>query len=185
MQQGHSHWNALMKAWNLGWCPAPWDLVDINEPMDFESPVRSPGSNKTIIGVIGGEPYTLEIGFDDVLVGGDGWAVYLHHAPSMPARIETYGKPNPLDDKAFLSRVMEIATEAADGVRDAIAEDWGPAAMQPDKEGRAKHPLFKGMLSAEWSCHHCDEKSTSAQMSANFWHCPKCSATPLDIYPSA
>ena len=43
MQQGHTHWNALMKAWNHGWCPAPWDLIDINEPMDFESPARGPG----------------------------------------------------------------------------------------------------------------------------------------------
>jgi hypothetical protein len=185
MQQGHAHWNALMKAWNHGWCPAPWDLIDINEPMDFESPVRGPGSIKTIKGDIGGKPYTLEIGFDDVLIRGDGWTIYLDHAPSKPAGIETYKKPNPLDDKTFLSHAMKIATEAADGVREAIAKDWGPAAMQPDKEGRAKHPLFNGMLSAEWFCHHCDGKSTSAQVIANMWHCPKCNATPLDIQPSA
>lgn len=35
--------------------------------------------------------------------------------------------------------------------------------MQPNKDGRAEHPLFKDMLSAEWFCHRCDGKSTSAQ----------------------
>lgn len=185
IQQGFPHWNALMKAWNQGWCPAPWDLIDINEPLVRESPERGLGFIKTIKGDISGEPYSLEIGFDYVRMRGDGWAIYLDHAPSEPAKIEAFRKPSPLDDKALLSHAMKIAMEAADEVREAIAQDWGPAAMQPDKEGRAKHPLFDGMRSAEWFCHHCDGKSSSAQMIENMWHCPKCSATPIDIHPSA
>ena len=31
MQYGHPHWNALMKAWDKGWCPAPHELIDINK----------------------------------------------------------------------------------------------------------------------------------------------------------
>ncbi|TWB07193.1 hypothetical protein [Bradyrhizobium stylosanthis] len=184
MQYGHPHWVALMKAWDKGWRPAPWELVDINECSVTESPTRSVGSVRTSEGVIASEPYTLKIGFDDVLISGNGWAIYLDHAPSKPAIIETYTKPNPLDDKAFFSKVMKIAMEAADGVREAIAKDWGPASMQPDKDSSVKHPLFGG-VSAEWFCMHCEACSTGAQMAANMWHCPKCSATPLDMHSTA
>jgi hypothetical protein len=180
-QQGHPHWNALIKAWDNGWRPAPWDLIDINEPSStIESDVRGFDKVKTIKGEIRGEPYTLSVYFDEVLIGGNGWGIHLGHAPSEPAKIETYTKPNPLDDKAFFSEVLKIAMEAADGVREAIAQDWGAASMHPDKDGIAKHPLFGGM-SAEWFCMHCDTRSTGVQMAANMWHCPKCSATPLDI----
>lgn len=181
-QQGHSHWNALMTAWSNGWRPAAWDLVDINEPTDFESPVRGPGKIKTTKGDIAGKPYTLEVGFDDVLIGGEGWTIYLDHAPSKPAKISKRTKPNPLDDKVFFSQVMKIAMDAVDGVREAIKKDWGPRAMLPDNDGRVSHPLFSESVSAEWHCLHCDARSTGAQMVANMWHCPKCSATPLDIH---
>jgi hypothetical protein len=184
MQYGHQHWVALKKAWDKGWCPEPWELIDINESTLTESPTRAFGSVKTSAGVIASEPYSLRVGFDDVLVSGNGWAIYLDHAPSKPAQIETYTKPNPLDDKAFLAEVMKIAIEAADEVRVAIAEDWGPASIQPDQDGIVRHPLFGG-LSAEWFCMHCDARSSSEQMTHNMWHCPKCSATPLDMHASA
>lgn len=183
MQYGHAHWNALMKAWDQGWCPAPHELIDINEVNVTESPIRAVGSVCTSQGDIAGEPYTLEVDFDDVLIGGNGWAIYLDHAPSMRPNIESYTKPSPLDDKAFFSEVMRIANEAADGVREAIAGDWGQRSMQPDGDGVVVHPLFGG-ASAEWFCHHCDARSTGAEVAANFWHCPKCSATPLDMHPT-
>jgi hypothetical protein len=184
MQYGHQHWNALMKAWDKGWCPAPHELIDINEPSVTESPIRGPGFVSTSQGGIVGEPYTLEVGFDDVLIRGNGWVIYLGHAPSKAAKIETYTKPNPLDDKAFLSEVMRIANKAADGVRKAIAQDWPCGSTNPNENGTVVHPLFGG-ASAEWYCHHCDVRSTGTEMAANMWHCPKCSATPLDMYPEA
>ena len=184
MQYGHPHWNALMKAWDKGWCPAPHELIDINEPSVTESPIRGVGFVSTSQGVIAGEPYTLEVGFDDVLIGGNGWAIYLGHAPSEGARIERYTKPNPLDDKAFFSEVMKIANKAADRVREAIAQDWPLRSTNPDQDGTVVHPLFGG-VSDEWYCHHCDARSTGAEMAANMWHCPKCSATPLDMHPAA
>jgi hypothetical protein len=180
-QYGHSHWNALMKAWDNGWCPAPHELIDINEPGVTESPIRGVGFVSTSQGSIAGEPYTLEVGFDDVLIGGNGWAIYLGHAPSEAPKIETYTKPNPLDDQAFFSEVMKIANKAADGVRGAIAQDWPSRSTHPDHDGTAVHPLFGG-ASAEWSCLHCDALSTGAEMAANMWHCPKCSATPIDMF---
>ncbi|WP_076827847.1 hypothetical protein [Bradyrhizobium brasilense] len=184
MQYGHPHWNALMKAWDKGWCPAPHELIDINEAGATESAERGVGFVKTTEGVVAGEPYTLQIGFDDVLIGGNGWAIHLGHAPSEAPKVETYTKPNPLDDKAFLSEVMTVANKAADGVREAIAQDWPRRSTKPDQNGTVVHPLFGG-VSAEWFCYHCDARSTGAEMAANMWHCPKCSATPLDMHPAA
>jgi hypothetical protein len=173
-----------MKAWDKGWRPDPWDVVDINEASISESPIRGFDRVKTTEGEIAGEQYTLSVYFDEVLISGNGWGIHLDHAPSKPAEIETHTKPNPLDDKAFFSQVMKIAMEAADGVRDAITKDWGPASMQPDKDGRVKHPLFGG-ISAEWHCMHCDTRSTGTETADNMFHCPKCSATPIDMHPSA
>ncbi|MFB6451237.1 hypothetical protein [Bradyrhizobium tunisiense] len=184
MQYGHPHWNALMKAWDKGWCPAPHELIDINECSATESDVRGVGNVKTTKGDIAGEPYTLEVGFTDVVICGNGWGIHLGHAPSEPAEIEKYTSPSPLDDKTFLSEVMKIANKATDGVRAAIAQDWPPRSTTPDPDGTVVHPLFGG-VSAEWFCMHCDARSTGPAMAANMWHCPKCSATPLDIHPHA
>lgn len=172
-----------MKACDQGWRPAPWDVTDINESSVTESPIRGFDKVKTTEGDVAGEPYTLSVYFDDVLISGNGWGIHLGHEPSEP-EIETYTKPNPLHDMAFFSAVMKIGMEAADGVREAIAKDWGPASMRPDEDGRVKHPLFSG-VSAEWFCTHCDTRSTGAQTTVNMWHCPKSSATPLDVHPHA
>ncbi|WP_051057211.1 hypothetical protein [Bradyrhizobium yuanmingense] len=183
MQRRHPNWVALMKAWDKGWRPERHELMDANEESSLiESSIRGFDKVKTTQGNIAGEPYTLEVYFDEVLISGNGWGIHFGHAPSEPAEIEKLTSPNPLDDKAFFSQVMKIAVEAADGVREAITKDWGAAAMQPDKDGRAKHPLFKDVFSAEWFCLHCDGQSDSAQLVANMWHCPKCSATPIDIF---
>jgi hypothetical protein len=183
-QKGHSHWKALTKAWNQGWRPEPWDVIDINESSIVESPIRGFDKVNTTQGDVAGEPYTLRVYFDEVVIGGNGWGIHFSHAPSEPAKIEIYTKPNPLDDKAFFAEVMKIAMEAADGVRVAIAQDWGTASMQPDNDGSVKHPLFGG-VSAEWFCMHCDTRSTGAEIVANMWHCPNCSATPMDVHPQA
>lgn len=184
MQKGHPHWNALMSAWNNGWRPDPFELMDINESSIIESPVRGFDKVKTTEGEIAGEPYVLSVYFDEVLISGNGWGIHFGHAPSAPAKIEKLKKPNPLDDKAFFAQVMKIAMNGADEVRKAIGKDWGLASMRPDADGSVKHPLF-GSVSAEWFCLHCDARSTGAQMVANMWHCPKCSATPLDMHTSA
>jgi hypothetical protein len=181
IQYGHAHWNALMRAWDKGWCPAPHELIDINEAGPTESMERGVGLVRTTEGDIGGVPYALQIGFDDVLIRGDGWAIHLGHTSEEPT-IERYTKSNPLDDKAVFSEAMKIANKAADEVRAAIAEDWPRRSTKPDQDGTAVHPLFGG-VSAEWFCLHCGTRSTGAAMATNMWHCPKCSATPLDMHP--
>jgi hypothetical protein len=143
-----------------------------------ESTERGVGFVRTTEGVIEGKPYSLQVGFDDVLIGGSGWGGLYHgHAPSELAKIETCAKTNPLNDKTFFSEVMKVAMEAEDGVQGAIAQDWGPGSMHPDNDGSVKHPLFGG-VSAVSFCMHGDMRSTGAQMVANMWHCPKCSAIP-------
>ena len=137
VQYGHPHWNALIKAWDKGWRPESWELTDINECEVTGSSIGAVGSVKKSEGFVTGEPYTLEVGFDEVLVRGNGWAIYLDHAPSKPATIEEYKKPNALDDKAFFSQIMKIVMKAADEVREAIAKDWGLApTVRHLKEGK-------------------------------------------------
>ena len=82
----------------------------------------------------------------------DGWAIYLGHAPSEAPKIEKYTSPSPLDKEAFFAEVMKIAKKAADGVREAIAQDWPRRSTKPDKEGRAEHPLFGGVSANGTAC---------------------------------
>jgi hypothetical protein len=77
-----------------------------------------------------------------------------------------------------------VSFTGAEKVREAIWSDWPACSAKPDANGVAEHPLFGGQ-SSEWHCLHCDEKSTSEQMADNMWHCRKCSATPIDIHPTA
>lgn len=181
---GHPHWNALTGAWEKGWRPTAEQLTHLRKPPADGVPLRGVGLFSASEGDIAGEPYELEVGFDDVLIGGRGWAIYLGHAPSEAAKVEKYTSPNPLDNEAFFAEAMKIAKNAADGVRGAIAQDWPRRSTKPDKNGCAVHPLFGG-VSAEWYCLHCDARSTGAEMAANMWHCPKCSATPLDMHAHA
>ena len=181
---GHPHWNALTAEWAKGWRPTAEQLGLLLKPHAADANPRGVDSVSVSEGVIEDEPYVLEVGFDYAVIGGRGWAIYLGHAPSEGAKIEKYCTPNPLDDEDFFLEVIHIVSEAADGVREAIAKDWPRRSTKPDKEGRVAHPLF-GDVSAEWYCLHCDARSTGAEMAANMWHCPKCSATPLDMHASA
>ena len=178
---GHPHWNALTVAWDKGWQPTGEQIEALLGLPDQMASPRGIEFVKESAGEINGVPYQLDIGFDYALIGGYGWAIYVGHAPSEEAEVETYVTPNPLDDAAFLSEAMKIVNAAADRVREAISRDWPRRSTKPDAGGRATHPLFGGN-SAEWFCLHCDAESTGRQMAANMWHCPKCSATPIDIH---
>jgi hypothetical protein len=180
---GLPHWNALTTAWEKGWRPTSAQLEAVRGPCDQKASPRQIRHIQEGSGEIDGEPYELEVDFDSVLIGGNGWAIHVGHAPSEKAQIERYVTPNPLDDPAFFKEVMKIANAAADRVRESICQGWPRRSTKPDRAGRTMHPLFRG-ISAEWFCAHCDTKSTGEQMAANMWHCPKCSATPLDIHPA-
>jgi hypothetical protein len=189
-QLGRPHWNALTAAWDKGWRPRPADVESLSsaeETIDVDVmaiPVLGLGQGVKEHGYIDGHPYSLEIDFE-VLMGGDGWAICLEHAPSEKPLIEAYDQSdtNPILNPLFVSKALEICNKAADKLRARIAADWPRRSTKPDADGQAQHPLSKGVAS-KWYCLHCDGESTGAQMAENMWHCPRCNATPIDIFIS-
>ncbi len=182
---GQSHWNGLTSAYENGWRPSAEHEATVRTlleggaerqiTLDFEEIYR---------GEIDGHPYQLTLGFDDVLLGENGWCIHLGHAPSEPPTIEKY-KACPIDDPVILEQALSIAKEAADRVRARISSDWPRRSTKPDAEGRVVHPLWKNKeLASQWFCLHCDAAISGKQLAENMWHCPECSATPIDIFSS-
>lgn len=182
-QCGHPHWNAMTKEWNKGWRPDPTILADFRELNEPDTSPRGLHIDEVSQGEVQGEPYELRISFDEVLIRGQAWAISLGHAPSEAPKMARYSKPNALDDDGLYEAALVIVRAGVEKVREAIWTDWPARSATPDASGVVEHPLFGGQ-SAEWHCLHCDEKSSGAQMVANMWHCPKCSATPIDMHPT-
>lgn len=187
-QLGQAHWNALTTAWAKGWRPeaaAHDELVNTKTEPHADVmgiPVLGIGLGAKEHGAIDGHPYSLEIDFE-VLMAGNGWCILLEHAPSESPVIEIYDRSdnNPILDPEFKAKALTICHEAADRLRARIAVDWPRRSTKPDQEGWAQHPLSKA-VSSEWRCLHCDSAFSGAQMADNMWHCPKCNATPIDIF---
>lgn len=181
---GHPHWIALRNAYNNGWRPTFVQLENAESLMDdieAQSMVE-PYDEEQIKGELKGHPYTLTFYPHDVLISGQRWGIHLGHAPSEPAGVEKYG-PCAIDDPEVMAEAMALLLVASDELRERIKEDRPESSTSPAPDGSAMHPL-SGAVSKEWHCLHCDTKSTGVQMAANFWHCPKCSATPIDIHAS-
>src|SRR5262245_59344132 len=140
VELGHPHWNALTGAWERGWRPTDEQLEGLRDSHDPKVSPKGLGDVEKSIGEIEGEPYELEIGFDDVLIGGRGWAVHVGHAPSENPKVEKYVTPNPLDNATFFSEVIKVANSAANRVREAISQDWPRRSTKPDRAGRTMHP---------------------------------------------
>lgn len=182
------HWKALTVAWRKGWRPDPAKLdalANASNSGNANTQSRPPvglGFVTKEQGSIDGYEYTIEIDFE-VVMYGHGWAICVEQAPSEKPVIERYNdsKDNPILDPAFVSKALTIMNAAAEKLRARIASDWPRRSTKPDQQGRALHPLTGG-LSKEWHCLHCDAVSTGAQMAGNMWHCPKCSAPPIDIF---
>lgn len=187
VELGQPHWNAFSGAWRKGWRPEPPKPDEVRgrpEEADIMAiPVLGIGCGVQEHGTIDGHPYTLTIDFE-VLLTGRGWAICVEQAPSEKPTIEKSNryKKNPIDDPEFVSKALVICNAAVERLRGRIARDWPRRSLKPDAEGRTVHPLFDRGLSKEWHCLHCEAVSSGAQMAANMWHCPKCSATPLDIF---
>jgi hypothetical protein len=184
------NWHALTREWDKGWRPEPEAveaLATAETLIDSDVmtiPVVGIGQGVKEEGVLDGHPYTLEIDFE-VVMGGRGWCILLAHAPSEKPVIETYDTDdnNPVRDPKFVEKALVICNGAVERLRARIATDWPRRSTKPDTDGNAQHPLTKGVAN-EWYCLHCDDKSTGIKMASNMWHCPKCSATPLDIFAS-
>ncbi|MCK1281784.1 hypothetical protein IVB46_41875 [Bradyrhizobium sp. 61] len=183
------HWNALVAAWETGWRPegdAVEALASAEKTIDpdvMAISILGIGQGVEEHGHIDGVPYTLEIDFEVVMWVEGRWAICVEHAPSKEPIIEIYDRSenNPILNTAFRSKALAICREAVERLRARIAADWPRRSTKPDAEGNAQHPLSKGVAS-RWYCLHCDGAFTASQMSENMWHCPKCSATPIDIF---
>lgn len=184
---GHPHWNALATAYEGGWRPED-DMAEVlsvftnaTDPV-MAIPMLGLGLSVKEHGDINGHPYELEIDFE-VVMRGNGWVILQEHAPSEQPTTEIYdsGNSNPMLDATFRAKAIAICHAAAERLRARIASDWPRRSTKPDADGQTQHPLFKGTAS-RWYCLHCDGEFTGAQMAENMWHCPKCSATPLDIF---
>jgi hypothetical protein len=179
----HAHWNALMKAFDKGWRPSLLDLERAENLLyDVKDGMTPRDTSNDSPMVINGHSCTLTEEFMDVLLWGEHWCIHRGHAPSEPAEVETYGRPCAIDDPEVLAEAMKIVDDAAGRLRARIADDWPRDSMNPDPQGRVTHPLMKTEPSLEWYCLHCDGSFTGMQMVSNMWHCPQCSATPIDIF---
>ncbi|MCC6887693.1 MAG: hypothetical protein IT536_04085 [Hyphomicrobiales bacterium] len=182
------HWNALTVAWETGWRPEPEAveaLGSIEKSIDSDVmaiPTLGIGQGVEEHGDIDGHPYSLEIDFE-VLMGGKGWSILVEHAPSERPKIEIYDRSesNPILNPVFVSKALTICNEAVERLRARIAADWPRRSTKPDADGQALHPLSKGRAT-QWYCLHCDGSFAASQLADNMWHCPKCSATPIDIF---
>jgi len=196
---GYSHWYALSVANKAGWFPGSEDMLKVTGILGQINPSTVPrnddadetlemfsdpgGENQ---GLIGPHPYKIEVSMDDVYMSGLGWLI---HVPEAPSKKPSFGvtdkryKANPIHDPDFIIRALELANAKAEQVRARIASDWPRRSTKPDAQGRATHPI-NGGLSEKWYCLNCDEQSSAKALAANLWHCPSCSAAPIDVFSS-
>ena len=181
------HWNALTIAWDKGWRPSA-EALEALVTAEFLIESESLGISAEVPnefkehGEIDGHPYTIESGFE-VLMGGQGWRILVEHAPSKTPTIEAYSKEAKalIRDPLFIEKALAMCNVAAEKLRARSAAEWPKQSMTPDADGNVQHPLTKSTAN-EWFCLHCDCSSTGVEMARNMWHCPKCSANPLDMH---
>ena len=190
---GFPHWNALTVANKKGWLPSvenlataqaisrsiyPTGLIDADDELEMD--------DEPVTGEIQGHAYSVNNVLDDTFVRGRGWEVVLAEAPLAPPQFlitDRRLKANPIADESFRDEALAIATRWRRRVHARIAADWPARSTVPDSDGRAEHPLTRG-VSDIWWCLHCDQSFTSKQITSNLFHCPNCLASPLDIHTS-
>jgi hypothetical protein len=141
-------------------------------------------SAEEILGALDGHNFRLKVDLDDVIMEGRGWRIVVPEAPSADPEIcvtDRRIKSNPILDEDFQGKALKVAQIRAEQVRARIASDWPRRSTIPDADGNTQHPLFGG-VAAKWFCLHCDRVFSGRQMAENLWHCPACSATPIDIH---
>ncbi|MEY9103763.1 hypothetical protein ABIA24_006736 [Sinorhizobium fredii] len=163
-------------------CSVPGTTIVASIPRDDADPL----SADEIFGVLDGHKFRLSVDCDDVFMDGRGWRIVVPEAPSATAEASVTDrriKSNPILDQGFVEKALRVSQIRAEQVRARIASDWPRRSTVPDANGGVQHPLF-GSLSNRWFCFHCDEIFTGTQIAKNLWHCPGCSASPIDIHPA-
>jgi hypothetical protein len=194
------HWNALISAGKISWLPSTEGLAKIEAFMGDTHPtfqiwevdpdamnLRFEDMEQEEEGKIGDYAYRLMNALDDVCMSGEGWNIRIPEAPNAVPIVEIAkhsSGSNPINDPEFLQEVLQIARARSQKIRARISTDWTRRSTKPDAEGKARHPLGRG-LSNEWFCLHCNGVITGLQVAENLWHCPACGASPLDIFDNA
>lgn len=145
-----------------------------------------PFSAEEILGELDGHKFRLRVDFDDVIMEGRGWRIVVPEAPSASPEISVTDrrvKSNPILEEDFHHKALRVAQIRTEQVRARIASDWPRRSTVPDAGGNVQHPLFGGVAD-KWFCFHCDQVFSGRQMAGNLWHCPACSASPIDIHPA-
>lgn len=202
---GQPHWRGLAEAYKRGWRPTPAqmdnlpnllsenaDQIDLSvygNALIFTRWVpedAKPMEADELHGELDGQKFYLAGDEFEVAFGSQGWEITLDQAPSAQAQLRRLGgrvKSVSALDPAFIERATQLLKMRASRMHKAVAADWPRRSTMPDQEGRAAHPLGRG-LSAEWHCLHCDAVHDGRAMAENLWHCTDCGATPLDIFPT-
>lgn len=178
---GLPHWPALAKKVKLGHQLTAQDVAAA-EGIFKEASETFPDE-----GLIGRHSYRLEVVLDDVIMSGRGWEIRVYEAPSSSPQClvtDRRYKNNPLHDPEFVTSALRIAELKIGQVRSSIAKDWPRNATKPDGKGRVLHPIYGGRSDA-WYCLHCDRKASGRALAENFWHCPSCGASPIDVFKAA
>ncbi len=196
---GFSHWNDVTKAYRAGWTPTKEHVSAVESllvealPGDeaggprFGSFVRDSVFETDVRhGTIDGHEYSISVSMGDVNMHGTGWYLHVPEAPNGEPRLEIAKQIEheaPVYETAFQQEALNIAVKRAEQVRAGIASDWPRRSTKPDKDGLVRHPL-NGDESHKWFCLHCDASITGEQIAKCLWHCPRCDASPLDIFNS-
>jgi len=210
---GKPHWRALAGAHKQGWKPSPEQLdsakvfVDTAIAADglstrdaalatFGDGLRftrwspreaDPMDADEIHGELDGQAFYLVGDEFSVAIGSQGWEISLDQSPAAKPELRRLGervKSVAALDPAFIERATQLLSIRAQRMYAEVAADWPRRSTKPDQQGRALHPLGRG-LAATWHCLHCDGVHNGATMAKTLWHCPDCGATPIDVFPGA
>ncbi len=194
-----SHWNDVTKAHRAGWTPTKEHVSSIESllvealPSDEAGGPRSgsfigDSTLETDVkhGTSDGHEYTISASIGDVHMHGTGWHLHVPEAPNGGPRLEIAKQIKheaPVYEAAFQQEALAIAIKRAEQVRAGIASDWLRRSTKPDKDGFVRRPIHRA-VSDKWFCLHCDASITGEQIAKSFWHCPRCDASPLDVFES-
>ncbi|UOA26048.1 hypothetical protein [Pseudosulfitobacter sp. DSM 107133] len=192
------HWKALAVKADQGWRPDEDELGKVDafvrehfpslegRPHFIEQSMSRPVGEPIQVGEIDGHPYQVFEFLGDIRMEGEGWRILIGEADLSQPVVEietTHKKISPANDPGFVGKAVEVAGTQAAKARAGIASDWPRRSTKPNAKGEVIHPLY-GDGAAEWFCLHCDSKITGAQIAKNLWHCPRCNASPMDIFSS-
>ncbi len=192
------HWKALTVKAGQGWMPSEDDLAKVDDfvreyfpslggrPQFIEQSMSRPVGEPIKVGEIDGHAYQVFEFSGDIRMEGEGWRVLIGEADFSQPVVEvetTHKETSPANDRGFVDKALEVAETQAVKARAGIASDWPRRSTKPNAKGEVVHPIH-GDSAAEWFCLHCDGKMTGAQIAENLWHCPRCNASPLDIFTS-